>query len=818
MFRSYIKIAFRNLLKYKGYSFINIFGLTLGLTTSILIFLYVEDEKSYDRMHENAESIYRLESWSLFNGNENHWAASQGFLIPDVVSRYPEIVSAVRIMRPSTAETFNYENEYYNEESMFYADSTFFDVFTFKILKGTSETALDAPDKVVLTESTAHKYFGSDDPIGKIIKRGNTGFRVSAVIQDIPHNSHFRFNLLLPMSDMRRRARAMVDGRQQAVFYSYIKLVNQSAEEGLRAKFAEDIYAIRNIRTEDGEVGPVEGLEVKMIMNPLTDIHLNGHAEKEIATNGDAQYVYIFSTIALFVLIIASFNYMNLATARSAKRAKEVGMRKVLGAERAQIFSQFLGESFFFTFLATLFALFIVVLLIPAFNDFTGKLLDRNVFKNQTLIIGLSLTYLIVSTLSGFYPSFFLSRFKPLRALKSNVLAGKGTNGTLYLRRGLVILQFGISIFLIIGANTVYNQLQYIENKDLGFSKEQVVVINLSGRGRLSNVETIKQQILTDPSIIAVARSSAIPGERVHVMSVRVPDLAAQDADDQGQQDNGVRGMRIMSGDEDLVEVYGIEIIEGRDLSKEMVTDASEGFLLNEAAIREFGLEENPVGRRFEYIYGLPQPKVGRIIGVMKDFHYASLHTEVEPLMIHVLPQHAAYLNVRLKTGNVKEALASIEKTWLSIVPTVPFDYFFLDSNYDNQYRAETSMGQIITFFTLLAVVIACMGLFGLASFITEQRTKEIGVRKVLGASIKSIMVSLSSEFVVLIIIANVLAWLPSYYFLNGWLDNFAFRTQLSIVTPLVAALAALAIALATISFKTYRAARANPVRSLRYE
>lgn len=818
MFRSYINIAFRNLLKHSGYSFINIFGLTLGLTTSILIFLYVQDEKSYDGMHENAEAIYRLESWSHYNDNENHWAATQGFLIPDVVSRYPEIVGAVRIMGTSSSETFNYQNDYYNEESMFYADSTFFDVFTFKIIKGSSETALDAPDKVVLTESTAHKYFGAEDPIGKIIKRGNTGFRVSAVIQDIPHNSHFHFNLLLPMSDMRRRNRAMVDGRQQAVFYSYVKLVNQGAEEILKAKFADDIYEIRNIRGENGEVGPVEGLEVKMIMNPLTGIHLNGHAEKEIESNGDAQYVYIFSTIALFVLIIASFNYMNLATARSAKRAKEVGMRKVLGAEKTQIFSQFLGESFFFTFLATLFALLIVILLIPTFNDFTGKVLDRNIFKNQTLMIGLLTTYLIVSILSGFYPSLFLSRFKPLRALKSNVLAGRGTKGTLYLRRGLVILQFGISIFLIIGASTVYNQLQYIENKDLGFSKEQVVVINLPGRGSLNNIETIKQQLLTDPTVIAVAKSSAIPGERVHVMGVRVPDLAVQDADGQNQQDNGQRGMRIMSGDEDLAEVYGIEIIDGRDLSKEMVTDASKGFLLNEAAIKEFGLGENPVGRRFEYVYGLPQPKVGRIIGVMKDFHYASLHSEVEPLMVHVLPQHAAYLNVRIKTGDTRATLASIEKTWLSVVPTVPFDYFFLDSNYDNQYSTETSMGKIITFFTLLAVIIACMGLFGLASFITEQRTKEIGVRKVLGATIKSIMVSLSSEFVVLIVIANVLAWLPAYYFLNGWLDNFAFRTQLSLVTPLVAAVAALSIALLTISFKTYRAARTNPVKSLRYE
>ncbi len=819
MFKSYVKIALRNLLKYKGYSFINIFGLTLGLTTSILIFLYVQDERSYDKMHDGSSAIYRLENWSNFNDNETHWAATQGFLIPDVVQRYPEIISAVRLMATSAAETFNYNNNYYNEESMFYVDSTFFDVFSFKLLKGTAESALDAPDKVVLTESAAIKYFGTEDPIGKVLKRGNGAFRVSAVVEDVPHNSHFNFDLLLPMADIRKRIPQTVDGRRQAVFYSYIKLVNEQAALSLQAKMDQDIYEIRNIRTQDGEIGPVEGLEVKMLMQPLTNIHLYGHAEKELATNGDAQYVYIFSTIALFILIIASFNYMNLATARSAKRAKEVGMRKVLGAEKRHIFAQFIGESFFFTFLALAISIVAVTLLIPSFNDFTGKRLSTNLLLNSELMLGLTIIYLTVSGLSGFYPSLFLSNFKPLKALKSNVLAGKGNLGTLYLRRGLVILQFGISIFLIVGANTVYDQLQYIENKDLGFDKEQVVVINLPGRGQIRNLEAIKQQMITDPSVVAVARSSAIPGERVHVMGVRVPDLATEDAGNQSQQqDNGVRGMRIMSGDEDLAEVYDLEIVDGRDLSTEMVTDASEGFLLNEAAIREFGLEENPVGRRFEYIYGLPEPKAGRIVGVLKDFHYASLHTEVEPLMIHVLPEHAAFLNVRVQTADIKTTLERLEATWSSFVPTSPFDYFFLDSNYDNQYRTEMTMGKVITFFTLLAVVIACMGLFGLASFITEQRTKEIGVRKVLGASIKSIMVSLSKEFMLLIVLANVIAALPAYYFLNNWLDSFAFRIDVNIITFLVAALAALAIAGMTISFKTYQAARTNPVRSLRYE
>ena len=324
---------------------------------------------------------------------------------------------------------------------------------------------------------------------------------------------------------------------------------------------------------------------------------------------------------------------------------------------------------------------------------------------------------------------------------------------------------------------------------------------------------------MAEPSIVVAAPSSVIPGERVHIMTVRVPDLATADAgNDNQQEDNGIRGMRIMSGDEDLAETFGLQIVAGRDLSKEMVTDASEGFLLNEAAIREFGLEEEPIGRRFEYIYGLPTPKTGRIVGVIKDFNYASLHTEVEPLMIHVLPQHAAYLNVLINTDDVKQTLGKMEQIWSEFQPSLPFEYFFLDSHYDDQYKTEMSMGQIITSFTLLAVIIACMGLYGLASFITEQRTKEIGVRKVLGASIQSIMTSLSKEFVTLVLLANLLACYPAYYLLNRWLEGFVFRIEISPIIFVVAALMALIIAIATISIKTYTAAKNNPVKSLRYE
>ena len=819
MLKSYFKVAFRNLFKYKGYSFINIFGLTLGLCTSMLIFLYVQDELSYDKMHEDANLIFRLENWSRYEEDENHWAATQGFLIADVVGRYPEIKSATRVYAANTPETFNTDVNFYNEKDVFYADSTFFDVFSFKSLYGDINTALDDPGNIVLTESTAIKYFGKPDPIGEIIKRGSTPFRVTAVIEDVPYNSHFRFDMMIPMSEFARRAPQYVNGRAGSAFYSYVRTINEGAAETLRSKLDNDVLEIMNIRNENDEIAAVEGLSIQILMMPLTDIHLHGHAEKEIAANGDAQYIYIFSTVAIFILVIASFNYMNLATARSTKRSKEVGMRKVLGARKNQVFWQFLSESFFFTAISIVLSLIAVIALIPSFNDFTGKRISNSLWTNPELLVTIGLVYLPVSLLSGLYPSIFLSSFQPLKALKSNVLSGKGQSATVYLRRGLVILQFGISILLIIGASTIYRQLSYIENKDVGFNKEQVLVLKLPGRGTVRNLETIKQEFASDPSVLAAAPSSVIPGERVHIMTVRVPDLVTSDAGNEGQQDdNGYRGMRIISGDEDLAEVFGLQIVDGRDLSTEMVTDETQGFLLNEAAIREFGLEENPVGRRFEYVYGLPEPKAGHIVGVIKDFNYASLHSEVEPLMIHVFPSHAAYLNVRINTDQVSETIARLEQKWTTLQPSAPFEYFFLDNLYDAQYKTEMSMGKTITFFTVLAIVIACMGLFGLASFITEQRTKEIGVRKVLGASISSIMLALSKEFVLMVLLASLLAVYPAYYLLNGWLDGFAYRVNISPLTFIIAAVSALLIAFLTISFKTYLAARNNPVNSLRHE
>jgi len=510
---------------------------------------------------------------------------------------------------------------------------------------------------------------------------------------------------------------------------------------------------------------------------------------------------------------------MNLATARTFKRTKEVGMRKVLGAGKWQVFSQFITESFLITFMALIMALIMVYLLLPFFNDFSDKEISRSIWLNSELLLFILLSYISISVLSGFYPSIFLSRFKPINALKSNIQGGRDNLAMLILRRSLVIFQFSISIFLIVGIIILNQQLNFIQNKDLGFNKEQVVVIKLPGRGSTSNLTQLRAMLKNETDIVSAAASSAIPGKRVHMMPVRIPDLVRQDAEGVNEQnDNGRRVLRIMSGDEELVETLGLEIIGGRSLSNKITTDMSAGFILNEAAINAYGLEENPIGRRFEYLYNLPDPKKGHIVGVVKDFHYASLHTPVEPLMMHVHEPYNTYLNVRIAGQNVPSTIDRMEEIWSQFQPSIPFDYFFLDTLYDNQYRLENNLGKIISFFTFLAVVIACLGLFGLASFIAEQKTKEVGVRKVLGASISSIMLTLSKEFLVLVIISNMIASVPAYIILNNWLDGFAFHIEISTIVFFYAGILSILIALGSISLKTYQAAVVNPVKSLKYQ
>ena len=466
--------------------------------------------------------------------------------------------------------------------------------------------------------------------------------------------------------------------------------------------------------------------------------------------------------IALFVLLIAAMNYMNLATAQSLKRAKETGLRKVLGAGRATLFSQFMAEAVLLTFISAAVAVLLVILILPAFNMAIGKSFTVQDVLNGNAIFSLLSISVGIGFLAGSYPALVMSRFKPIRALSANSSTTKNV-GAAQLRKVLVTVQFALSVLLIIAAITIKDQLLFIQNKDIGMDKDHVMVIPLPNRGGMENIGAVKNELLQINAVKSTATSSTVPGKRVHIMSVRVPNLLGADP---GEEGDDVTGMRIMSGDAGMVSTFGLEILEGRDFMERSIADSAGGFILNEAAIQEFGIED-PIGKPFEYVYGLPEPKKGAIIGVVKDFNYASLHGAVEPLMMHIFPRHTSYMSVKIDGGSVARTVEEVKSTWQKTQPAVPFDFFFMDEAFDDLYRAEGSMSKIITWFTGFAILTVCLGLFGLISFIATQRTREIGIRKVLGATVGNVTTLLAKEFMVLVVLGNVLAWLPAWYFLN---------------------------------------------------
>ena len=816
MFGNILKTTFRHFVRYKGYTLTNLFGLALGLATCIVIFLFVQDELSYDKQFHNAENIYRLEPHWVGQGEDSHWAATQGSFLPEVIKCYPEITAGVKVNRPYNPMIFRKGETVFAEKNVLLADSTFFEIFNYPVITGNPKKMLAGPNKVVMTVSTAKRYFGTIDALGEVIKLDDRVYAISGVIADPPLNSHLQFDLLISLDDLRTRWDG-VDKEGPSTFYSYIEFPDKETADAVKFKVNQNIYKHYGFVVAGDSSNIPKGYTVEMIFQPLTDIHLKGHAEKEISTNSDMRFVMIFSAVALFVLIIACFNYMNLATAKSARRSREVGLRKVMGATRMKIFNQFMGESFSMTIISMVMALLIVELVLHEFNQFTGKNLELTFIGNPILLFLVIVVVVVVGFLSGTYPSVFMSRFNTIKTLKSNSLTRSENKSSLYLRRALVIIQFAISVFLIISILTIKKQLNFIQNKKPGFDKEQVMVIQIPDRAALEKVEVMKNELLAHADIINVATSSNVPGERIPFLTVRIPGDEAQNMEGSEEDDDGVFGMRTWSVGFGLVETLRFKISEGRSFSEEYATDEEAAFLINEAAVRELELDQ-PVGHDFEYLYGLPEPKKGKIVGVLKDFHYASLHHEVEPLLVHIFPMFVRYVVVKLNTCNTKETVAMVRNTWGRHIPSVPMDYHFLDTSYDNLYREELNTGTIITLFTILAVIIAALGLFGLASYITEQRTKEIGIRKVLGASVLSIVGKLSKEFIVLVSIANVIAWFPAWYFLTNWLETFAYSTNPDFLVFVWSALLSLLIAVVTVMVKALKTATSNPVDALKYE
>ena len=805
MIRNYLKIAWRNLILHKVFTAINIIGLAVGLATCLLIVLFVLHELSYDRYHTKADRLFRMINHGQLGGKDLNTTYVGTPAGPALVRDYSGVEATTRLYEEGTF-IVKHDHESFKEEHVIFPDSNFFDIFSIPLLKGNARTVLTEPQTVVITETTARKYFGSQDPVGQTLTLGTRGlFRVTGVCQDVPSNTHFHYTIFGSLRSIQLRDKWLASGAQ-----TYVLLRNGYSIDNLRAKMPELVR--KYIGPEIQEFLGIslteftrKGDRFTFQFQPITDIHLHSHLEGEIEPNSDIKYVYIFSAIAVFILLIACINFLNLSTAGSAGRAKEVGIRKVLGSVQQQLIWQFLSESVLITFMAFVVALGIVALVLPSFNQLAGKQFSVRDLTNGAMLPGMLVACLLIGLLAGSYPAFFLSAFKPVSVLKGKIRAGFRSG---WLRNTLVTTQFVVSIGMIIGTIVVYQQLHFIQNKKVGFDKDQVLVLHdtyaLGPKGNAFRAELAK---LAD--VLQVTQAGYLPA---------------------GPSNNGAEGFQPDNGmaqpityrektysiDENYLPTLGIRVVQGRNFSKAFPSDSS-AVLINQAAVRRFGWK-NPIGKRLSSIGdGSPNSKrTYTIVGVVNDFHYTSMHQPIAPLVMLYGPDNYQ-MALRIRTANLPALLNILEQKWKAQTDN-PFAYSFLSERFNNTYQSEQRVGQLFSIFAGLTVIISCLGLFGLAMFTAQQRTKEIGVRKVLGASVASVVGLLSKDFLKLVLVALVIATPIAWYAMSRWLQDFAYRIDLSWWVFVLAGLLAIGIALLTVSFQSIKAALMNPVKSLRSE
>ncbi len=798
MLRNYVKIAMRNLARYKVYSLINIAGLAVGIACCVLIFLWVYNELSFDRYHENADNIYRLRTDADFGGLVLDMPKFSPPAADYLVNNYPEVLQATRFYRMDKTPVKYGTNQFY-EERVFFADNSVFDMFSFPMVKGDPRSALATAYSVVITEDMAQKYFYGDDPVDKVLTFNDEDYTVTGVIRNIPNNSHFTFDMLCSFETLYERNRQNMEQWLNINYNIYFLLQENYDYKKLEQKFPEmiDTHLTDKLKTIGGSI--------EIYLQPLTSIHLHSHLQQEISPNGNIIYVYVYSAIAAFILIIACINFINLTTARSTNRAQEVGIRKVLGADRAALIRQFLGESFVYTFISLIIALLLVKLSLPLFGHLIGRDLSFMYNDIPWLLPGIIGLMIFVGLCTGSYPAFFLSSLRPIHVIKGNLKSGAAHPR---IRSLLVIVQFSISIILIIGTSIIFNQLNFIKDKTIGFDKDEIVVLPISNENIAQSLITIKSELKTISGIVDVAASSHVPGQTTYKNPV-VPD---------GYTEDNAQWMGMLNIDHDFIPLMGIELIAGRNFARELRTDAQGSVLINETALKLFGWDD-AIGKNIRALGGDPS-RWGdlTVIGVVKDFHMTSLHYEIEPLLIYSSPTSSNTICVKVSKGNLSSTMDLLKKKWEEIDPDNPFDYFFLDEFFDSQYRADERLSIIFSYFSLLAVFIACLGLYGLASFTAEQRKREIGIRKVLGASISGIVFMLSKEFMKWVLIANIIAWPVVWVAMNRWLENFAYRIDFDYRYFISAGIIALVIAMITVSYQAVKAGMANPVDSLRNE
>ena len=796
MIRNYFKTALRSLLKNKVFTFINILGLALGLAICLLITFYVIDELSYDRYNTKYERIYRVNTDLKFSGTLTQYAITAIPVANVLKAECPEVETAVRIT-PALNIRFKKGDEIVREDgATFYSEPNIFDVFTLPLLLGDAKTALKEPNTVVIAESMAKKYFDRTDVVGQtlFLVTSGTSLKITGVMKDMPVQSHFRANFLLAASQVNNDA----PWNRLTAFATYVLLKPNTNISRLEAKLNTEMQeGLKGSSSMDYSKFKKGGNYFKLSLMPVTDIHLKSNRVMELGANGNGQYVYIFAAVAVFILLLACINFMNLSTARSANRAREVGVRKVLGSSRSHLIFQFLAESLIVTFVAAIIAVLAAWALLPLFNHLSNKQLAIN---GQTLIWlfpALLSIVMVVGILAGSYPAFFLSAFQPINVLKGKV--STGFKGGAF-RSTLVVFQFSISIFLVIGTLVIYNQLNYIQNKDLGFNRNQVLI--LDNVNTLEHPELLKQEIKKLPGVVNATLTSFLPTANNKVLNYVSPG---------GKEGQSTQFWKI---DEDYISTMGMQMKAGRGFSGEFRTDST-AMVINETAAKVFGYDNDAIGKTITTGTVTNQKKY-HVIGVIKDFNFSSLRDNVTPLVMTLDNDWLARLSVRINTHNLPTLMSHIEKTWKTIAPNEHFDYSFMDADFDALYRTEQRMGQLFITFTGLAIVIACLGLFGLAAYAAEQRNREIGIRKVLGASITAIVTMLSKDFVKLVIISFAIAAPLAWLTMNKWLQGFAYRQNIQWWVVMLAGSGAVFIALVTISLQSFRAAAANPVESLR--
>lgn len=776
----------------------------MGIACCFLIFMFVQDEYSYDTYHEKGERIYRVIHGSSGTDNSNEgatdsfWVWGNAPVGPALSEYFPEIDQVLQFSGRSDI-LLSTGDKAYQEEGIFFMDSTVFDIFSWELLQGDPKTALVNPFSIVLTESTARKYYGDEDPMGKTLKgsasagRSNAGeYKVTGVIADVPENSHFNFNVLASLSTFRKSRPEIFEYWGYVDFYTYFLVNKQFDSENFRSKIPDFISAY----------GTDPDSKYTIDIEPLRDVYLRSSVQRQPGETGSLPNVYMFSIIGLFILVIAIINFMNLSTARSIERGKEVGIRKSIGADRGSLITQFLGESFLIVFLAMVIAFLIVVFALPYMIDFTGKEFSiQHYFNWQAFPVAITVI-LVVGVLAGSYPALVLSGFNPVRVLKGIIRSnGGGTN----LRKALVVLQFSLSIGLIAGTIIVYTQMKYVLDKDLGFDKDRMLILDYNYDGTVNDkMEVLKAEMESNPAIISAAFSRSVPGSYFPNASTEI-----QDADG----NMTMIDQPIFQVGMDFIPHYGLELAAGRYYSPDFPSDSSGALVVNEASAKQFGYT-NPadiVGKKFNQ-WG----RSGEVIGVVKDFNFTSLHRAIEPLTLPFEPYASRYLSLKIRSQDIPGTVEDVHGIWSQFAPHRPFLYSFVDDDFNSQYQADFMFRKLFTVFSCLAIFIACLGLLGLATYTTEQRTKEIGIRKVLGASVHNITVLLSKDFVKLVLISILIAMPVAWYVMSQWLESFAYRMEIHLWIFALAGLIALVIAIVTISYKAVRSALMNPVTSLR--